>query len=119
MIGERKRLTDVEREVTLDVQGMTCEHCERAVAIALESVPGVREVVEVSHARSIARITVSSEATPSRTEQAVAKAGYAARVRPEPRTPNAPSAVARSGDEFDLAIVGGGSAGFAAAIKAA
>lgn len=107
-----------EREVTFDVQGMTCEHCEHAVADALQSVPGVRKVVEVSHARAIARVTTSSEVTPDRIEDAVAKAGYAASVRPSPRAPAAPAVMARPGDDFDVAIVGGGSAGFAAAIKA-
>lgn len=120
MIDEQEVATNHgEREVTLDVRGMTCEHCEGAVARALQSVPGVRNVLEVSHARSIARVTASPDATPSRMEQAVAKHGYEASVRPEPRAPNAPTVVHRSGEEFDLAIVGGGSAGFAAAIKAA
>jgi mercuric reductase len=111
--------THGERELTLDVRGMTCEHCERTVARALQSVPGVREVVEVSHAHALARITASSEAAAERIEQAVAKFGYAARVRPEQRAPNMPAVASRPRDEFDLVIVGGGSAGFAAAIKAA
>ena len=42
-------MTDA-REVTIEVRGMTCDHCERSVAKALQSVPGVREVLEVSHA---------------------------------------------------------------------
>ena len=120
MINEKKpAATHGEREVTLDVRGMTCEHCERTVAKALQSVPGVHEVVEVSHAQGLARVTAGSEATPDRIEQAVAEFGYAARVRSEPRGTSTPAVASRPRDEFDLVIVGGGSAGFAAAIKSA
>ncbi len=108
-----------ERELTIEVRGMTCDHCERTVANALQSVPGVEEVLEVSHAGALARVTASPEATPARIESAVAKAGYRARVRAEQRAPGAPAVISRGEGEFDLAIVGGGSAGFAAAIKAA
>ncbi len=107
-----------ERELTIEVRGMTCDHCERTVAKALQSVPGVEEILEVSHAGALARVTASREATPARIESAVAEAGYRARVRSE-QAPGAPAVVSRGGSEFDLAIVGGGSAGFAAAIKAA
>lgn len=105
--------------ITLEVQGMTCDHCERTVAKALQSVPGVEEVLEVSHAGALARVTASAEATPARIESTVAKVGYQARVRAERQAPGAPAVISRGGGEFDLAIVGGGSAGFAAAIKAA
>ncbi len=108
-----------EQELTIEVRGMTCDHCEGTVAKALQSVPGVQEVLEVSHAGALARVTASSEATPARIESAVAKAGYQARVRAERQAPGAPAVISRGGGEFDLAIVGGGSAGFAAAIKAA
>lgn len=107
------------REVTIEVRGMTCDHCERSVAKALQSVPGVREVLEVSHANGQARLMAGPEATADRIEGAVAKAGYRARVKEEPRGPEAPAAITRGEGEFDLLIVGGGSAGFAAAIKAA
>ncbi len=106
-------------EITLDVRGMTCDHCERTVAQALQSAPGVVEVLEVSHAGAVARVLARPDATADGIERAVAKAGYQARVRPQPQPPGAPAVLSRGGGEFDLAIVGGGSAGFAAAIKAA
>ncbi len=108
-----------ERELTIEVRGMTCDHCERTVAKALQSVPGVEEVLEVSHAGALARVAAGPEATAARIESAVAKAGYRARVRAEQQAPGAPAVISRGEGEFDLAIVGGGSAGFAAAIKAA
>ncbi|MDE3151060.1 MAG: mercury(II) reductase [Gemmatimonadota bacterium] len=107
------------REVTIEVNGMTCEHCERTVAAALRGGPGVQQVIEVSQTGSRARITAGPEATAASIEGAVAKAGYEARVRPEPRANPASASPARAGHDYDLAIVGGGSAGFAAAIKAA
>lgn len=112
-------MTDA-RELTIEVRGMTCDHCERSVAKALQSVPGVQEILEVSHADARARVVAAPEATADRIERAVEKAGYHARVKEvRPNGFDGP-AVTRKGDgEFDLLIVGGGSAGFAAAIKGA
>ncbi len=107
------------RELTIEVAGMTCDHCERSVAKALQSVPGVRQVLEVSHADARARIMAGSEATADRIERAVAKAGYRARVNDQPSGSDSPAVITRGDGELDLLVVGGGSAGFAAAIKAA
>ncbi len=68
-------------ELTLEVRGMTCEHCERTVTKALQSVPGVTEVLEVSHKTGEARIVAGEEASHDRIQGAVARAGYRARVR--------------------------------------
>ena len=107
------------KELTIEVRGMTCDHCERSVAKALQTVPGVHQVLEVSHADARARIMAGVEATAYRIERAVAKAGYRARVNEQSKRSEAPTVITRGGDEFDLLVVGGGSAGFAAAIKAA
>ncbi len=107
------------RELIIEVKGMTCDHCERSVAKALQSVPGVHEVLEVSHADAEARVMAGPEATADRIERAVAKAGYGAHVKEQSKGANVPAEIRNTGGEFDLLIVGGGSAGFAAAIKAA
>ena len=104
------------RELVIDVCGMTCDHCERAVSDALRSVPGVEDVVEVDHAGGLARVSAGPEATAERIERAVARAGYQARVR-EKAAIAAPAVIPRREGDFDLIVVGGGSAGFAAAIK--
>jgi mercuric reductase len=97
---------------------MTCDHCEHTVARVLRSVPGVREVVEVSYPGAFARVTADAGATPANIESAVSKAGYRARVRTSTEPPAA--AIHSGGDgDYDLIIIGGGSAGFAAAIKGA
>ncbi len=69
------------REITLEVRGMTCDHCERTVAKALQSVPGVTAVVEVSHRKGEARIVAGEQASRDRIEGAVQRAGYRAQVR--------------------------------------
>ncbi len=69
------------RELIIDVKGMTCDHCERSVAKALRTVPGVHQVLEVSHAAAMARVMAAPEATAERIERAVEKAGYRARVK--------------------------------------
>jgi mercuric reductase len=106
------------RELIIEVKGMTCDHCERSVAKALQSVPGIREVLEVSHADAEARVLAAPEATADRIQRAVAKAGYGARVKEQSKGADVPAEIRKTGGEFDLLIVGGGSAGFAAAIKA-
>ncbi len=107
------------KELTIEVRGMTCDHCERSVAKALQTVPGVHQVLEVSHADARARVMAGGDATADRIERAVAKAGYRARVNEPSKRAEAPTVITKGGCEFDLLIVGGGSAGFAAAIKAA
>jgi mercuric reductase len=59
------------------------------------------------------------EARTDRIERAVEKAGYRARVKDQSQGTDATAGITRDGSVFDLLIVGGGSAGFAAAIKAA
>ena len=68
-------------EVTVEVQGMTCDHCERTVAKALQSVPGVTDILEVSHTKGEARVIAGEQASRDRIEGAVQRAGYRAQVR--------------------------------------
>jgi len=106
------------RELKIEVRGMTCDHCERSVAKALESVPGITEVRQVSYADGLARVAAGAGASAVRVQEAVAKAGYWARVKAQPVI-GSPAIVGQNGAEFGLVIVGGGSAAFAAAIKGA
>ncbi|MGB5162574.1 MAG: cation transporter [Thermoanaerobaculia bacterium] len=45
----------------LKIDGMSCEHCVRAVSGALQEVPGVETVVEVSLERGEATVEGSAE----------------------------------------------------------
>src|SRR3970282_1179207 len=87
-------MTDV-RELSIEVRGMTCDHCERSVSRALQSVPGVQNVLEVRHAGALARTTAGPGATADRLERAAAKAGYRARVKDRPQPPESPAVISR------------------------
>jgi copper chaperone len=64
--------------MTYKVQGMTCEHCVRAVSSELSALDGVSEVVIDLHAGALSDVTVTS-AQPlekSAVRAAVDEAGY-------------------------------------------
>jgi mercuric reductase len=103
---------------TLRVAGMTCDGCARHVMKALEGVPGVEEA-RVGHWKSGQAVAVTGALVEGETlVRAVEKAGYRAVVL-ERRPLDGERRVPSAGEEFGLMILGGGSAAFAAAIKAA
>ncbi len=72
-------MTTRAQEVVIEVNGMTCEKCERHVADALLAVPGV---VSARASRSEGQAVVTADisvATPVKLREAVAQAGYEAR----------------------------------------
>ena len=100
---DRKRMT---------VEGMTCAHCESTVAAALESA-GAREV-KVSYRKGEAVFRGGQGAL---LVKAVREAGY----RPGPIETPEPASSRRRGNgarDYDLLVLGSGSAAFAAAIRA-
>ena len=100
--------------ITVDVRGMTCDHCEQTVAAALEAA-GL-QVADVDWRRGRATGTPSSSFSEEAAAAALAEHGYTlAGVHTETGTP--PATVTDDVD-FDLVVVGSGSAAFAAAIKA-
>ena len=62
----------------LKIDGMSCEHCVRAVSGALEKVPGVETIVEVSLDRGEANVEGSAAA--AALIAAVEEEGYRAEV---------------------------------------
>ena len=62
---------------TFRIEGMTCDHCARAVRKALEGVPGVKRVEEVSVQRKEA--VVEGTPRPEDVAAAVREEGYEAR----------------------------------------
>ena len=101
--------------VRLPIAGMTCSHCETAVRGALEGV-GAQDV-RADFRRGEATFTLPEEVDPASLQEAVRAAGY----QPGPIEHPTPITMGRrrSADaDYDLAIVGSGSAAFAAAIKA-
>ncbi len=105
--------------LTLRIEGMTCEGCARHVVEALKSVPGVEEAQVCSWRAGQATVVGSAEVSDRALTEAVQRAGYHA-VLIERRGLEPTRAVPSSkGREYDLMTIGGGSAAFAAAIKAA
>jgi len=114
----------MEKTYTLDmaVRGMNCNTCPDHVERALRSVAGVRDV-EIPGWRSDQAIVIANESvTDEALAQAVEKAGYGASVKTrnaikeKGEKPKA-SSNGSGGNDFDLLIIGAGSAGFASAIK--
>lgn len=103
----------------LEVEGMTCEGCARHVAQALQAIPGVRFAHVPHWSSGRAEVVSEGELDPKALEAAVAQAGYRARaVRRVAEAEERPRAPAGDG-RFDLMVIGGGSAAFAAAIRGA
>ncbi len=101
-------------EWTLDIGGMTCDHCARTIDATLRRLPGVfesRTAYPEGRSHVIAEPLVGPEALAAAIAPKYRVTGHSSRpLRSE-------SGVAYG--EVDLAIVGGGSAAFAAAIRAA
>jgi mercuric reductase len=103
----------------LRVEGMTCDGCARHVTAALKNVPGVEEAYVASWRGGQAVVIASPQVKDTDLIGAVSASGYRAVLREkrglegERRVPSA------EGAEYDLMTIGGGSASFAAAVKAA
>ena len=65
--------------IELNIEGMTCMHCVKAVTEALSEVPGVTKVQDVSLEKGTA--TVEGSPDPEALVSAVKEAGYQAEVR--------------------------------------
>ncbi len=121
-LGVRERGTRsamAERvQVTLDVQGMTCDGCAAHVEQALRGVAGVEEAKVPGWRAGRGTVTAGVQVGNDALVGVVEAAGYRGQVRERRALREGQRFLAR-GDTYDLMIVGSGSAAFAAAIKAA
>lgn len=105
--------------LTLRVEGMTCESCARHVTQALKTVPGVEDAQVGTWRVGLATVVAGTDVTDRALLEAVQRSSYhgvvVERRELEP-TRSVPSSKHR---DYDLMTIGGGSAAFAAAIKAA
>lgn len=105
--------------LTVRVEGMTCESCARHVTQALKAVPGVEDAQVGAWRVGLATAVAGPDVTDRALLEAVQRSGYhgvvVERRELEP-TRTVPSSKHR---DYDLMTIGGGSAAFAAAIKAA
>lgn len=100
------------------VQGMTCDNCALHVEKALRGVTGVRHVQVPGWQSGKATVTAESSVSSGALVAAVHGAGYQASVERHQALERS-AETGESAGEVDLLVVGGGSAGFAAAIKGA
>jgi mercuric reductase len=102
----------------MPIAGMTCADCERHVVDALQKAGAAK--ADANFRRGEASFTAPASADLRRFEQAVMQAGYqpgqVGSRASEPVQAHATSR--RSGNRYDLAIVGSGGGAFAAAITA-
>lgn len=108
-----------EQQVELDVRGMTCDACAAHVTKALQGVEGVSQVNVPGWTSAQAVLLAQPGVTEAQLVRAVEQAGYRATLRPRSTEEPEPSPFVSEDDEFDLAVIGTGGGGMAAAIKAA
>jgi mercuric reductase len=112
-----------KRKLELAVPGMTCATCPDHVERALRSVAGVENVQIPGWKSKVAEVTAGSEVADEDLLAAVKDAGYPASVKtsqtidPDVRKSDGNGSNGDGRMDFDLIVIGGGSAGFAAAIK--
>jgi len=106
--------------IELNIEGMTCDSCATHVESALKSVPGVENASVPGWESGRASVETSADVDITSLEAVVKEAGYSAAIKP--KTGQKRSAVpiiakGQDGNHIHLMVIGGGSAGFAAAIK--
>ena len=101
----------------MQIRGMTCEHCEKTVAEALTSVGASAPQVNWRTGRAVFE---AEEVSDQQLTEAVKKAGYQVEsIDAEAERPVGFEAVVGEGrPDYDLVVIGSGSAAFAAAIHA-
>ncbi len=99
---------------TLRITGMTCDHCARTVEKELNHLAGVK--AKVSYKDALAEVETPDTIVPEQLLKAVQAKGYGASLL---EGANGPTTVKGDDDGPHVAIIGTGSAAFAAAIRAA
>lgn len=105
------------REWVLEIEGMTCDRCAAELDAALGRVRGVL-TVETSYGAGKATIVADAHVSAETLSAPVEGRGYRV-LAAAARVVSSPEGVDADGSRYDLAIIGSGSAGVAAAIRAA
>ena len=106
------------QQFNLEVEGMTCADCGEHVADALRGVEGVETVRMGDWTEGLASVATERGVDPEALAAAVADAGYTAHVETVRSSSSTVSPDDGAEADYDLVVVGGGSAAFAAALKA-
>jgi len=109
--------------VEMEIKGMTCDSCQTHVEHALTGVSGVAAVEVPGWKSGHATVTASPGVTAEQLVRSVQDAGYRAeelsRRTAIPAEPAEPREDGGRGIDYDLLVIGTGSGGMAAAIRAA
>ncbi len=108
-----------QQKIELRVEGMTCDGCAIHVTKALEGVAGVQEAHVPGWQSRRAEVVAQPGVDVAALTQAVAQAGYRATPAAPAPSPGNGERVQTGGRDYDLLVIGGGSGGFAAAIRGA
>ncbi len=106
-------------QVALQVKGMTCDGCARHVTKALEGVVGVESAQVPTWQAGRATVLAEADTEDAALVRAVEDAGYRATVRERRRIEGERGFAPEGKADYDLMVIGAGSAGFAAAIRGA
>lgn len=107
------------KKIELDVHGMTCPSCAHHVEEALKKIEGVEDANVPGWDSNEATVSLSSDVDEGELIRAVESAGYKASLKERKSTTDIPQGSGNGdhGNDFDLLVIGAGSAGFAAALK--
>ncbi len=75
LMGEQKRESPKDAKITVVIEGMMCSHCENAVKIALESLPGASNA-EASHEQGVATFSSSGPVDDDAIRAVIEDEGY-------------------------------------------
>ena len=112
----------LEEELELKIRGMTCDSCAFHVEEALISVDGVKHVEVPGWKSGQAKVLAAAGTETEALIESVHQAGYSAKIKRRTsinQNEQIPHYKNSGDNQPELMIIGGGSAGFAAAIKGA
>ncbi|MBM7795760.1 heavy metal translocating P-type ATPase [Pseudoglutamicibacter cumminsii] len=97
-------MSETQRAVTLDIDGMTCASCVNRIERKLGKLPGVSASVNLP--LETARVTVPEDIEDNELIEVIRKAGYDARVHAPKKAPAAASSVPAADPVADPALTG-------------
>ncbi len=110
---------NAQQRVELKVLGMTCDSCAHHVTRALQRLPGVLEVHVPGWRSGRATVVAATDIPDEVLANAVREAGYRAQVTERVLVDEPPQEDEGETHDYDLAVIGTGGAGMAAAIRGA
>ena len=109
----------MKREIELQIKGMTCDHCAMHVSKAIKGVKHVADALVPDWSKGYAKVIADEKVSLDDVKRAVADAGYSVAGYSLLKDETVKGIGGFGKRDTDLMVIGGGSAGFAAAIRGA